>query len=159
MTTVPWGATNPDEVARKQAIPLSTRNDVHMQVGDTLADADVDCDEGTVCRERPLDRRREQLDALEEGADGGGGEIIKRAIVPLRDDQTVASQQRTDIEEGQGGGIVEHNIGGGLASDDGAERARAFGPANRVGLVHGLRPRQSQHQLTEADPRSPARAR
>ena len=65
------------------------------------------------------------LHPLEERADVG--ELGQRHDVVDRHDEDVAGEQRRAVEEGDGDVVAEHDLGGGGAGDDRAERAPRVG--------------------------------
>ena len=112
-------AAGPEEPA--QAVALRARHDVHVEVGDALADDVVVGDERSLRPERSGHHRGHALHALEERPDVD--ELGQRHDVVGRHHEDVAGEQRRAIEEGDGDLVAVHDLGRRRAGDDGAERA------------------------------------
>ncbi len=85
-----------------QAITFISRDDVDVQVGDALADAVIDGDEGSFGFEGALDGGFQFLHGLKQRAHLGGRQIRQGGDVCRRDQQNMAGEERTVIEERDG---------------------------------------------------------
>src|ERR1700730_5383476 len=82
-----------------QAIALPARNDVHVEMGDALADAIVGGDERSFRPHAQLDRGREHSHIREQRRKERIRQVLDGFEVTLRDEETVARKQGSMVEE------------------------------------------------------------
>ncbi len=98
-----------------------------MDVRHALADSIVHRVEEPVGLHPHLDGAREALHMAEESASQLGREIENSLVMAPRDQQAMAREQWTMIEEGQEVGVLEDQVSGELARGYPAERALGDG--------------------------------
>jgi hypothetical protein len=116
----------PEEPA--QPVALGPRYDVHVGVGDRLADHVVHRDEGPLGAQGLGHHRRQSLGRREHGAEQRGRQVGQRHVVLTRDDQGVPLEHRTVVEEADHFVVLEHERSRDLTGDDPTEQARVSHP-------------------------------
>ena len=104
---------------------MATRHDVNMEVRHALADHVIDCQERAFGSGRSGQGPRQALRQGEERPHFGDRQIGKGRDMRPGHEQNVAGQEGEAIEECDPRCIVEDDLGGRIAADDGAENARA----------------------------------
>ena len=97
---------------------------MHVEVGDALAHPVVHRDERAIGPERDFHRGSDALDALEKRTQRVDGKVEQRLDVVSRDDEHVAGKDGPLVEECDRDVVVEHDMRGLCARDDGAKGAR-----------------------------------
>ena len=92
------GAAGPEEAA--EAVAAFARDDVDVKMRDALADDVVHGDEGALRFHYLLHFAREHLSVGEKRADQGGGKIGQSGVVRFGNEQDVAGEKGTNVEEG-----------------------------------------------------------
>ena len=106
-----------------QTISLAPGDDVHVEVGNTLAHTIIDGHEGAF-RLHPLrDGPGEQPDAFEKWTDEEVWQIEERFDVALYDEERVPGKERAMIEESERNVVLKNLMAGHAAANDIAERA------------------------------------
>ena len=98
----------PEEPA--QTVLTTPRHDVHMKMGDALADDVVVGHERAVSIERRRHHRRDRAHALEQRTDLFGLQFGKRHDVTPGHDQGVSGEQRRPVEERHGDIVTPHLV-------------------------------------------------
>ena len=114
-------ASRPGKVAAEEAVVVATGHDVDMEVRHALADDIVDGHERAFATSRQGHGARQALRQSEQWSHLGNGQIGKGPNMRPGHEQNVAGQERASIEECDPRWIVEHDLGGCFAADDGAE--------------------------------------
>jgi hypothetical protein len=131
----------PGKVAAEEAIVVATRHDVDVEVRHALTDHIVNRHERAVATGSVRHGASQTLREGEEWAQLGDGQIEKGPNMLPGHEQNVAGQERPSIEEGDACWIVENDLGGRIAADDGAEDtpgiARTIGRLERNVEDHG----------------------
>ena len=117
----PWAYSRPRPEEAAQPVALRPRHDVHVEVGDALADDVVVGDERALRAQRHGHGGSDQLHPLEERPDVR--QLGQRHDVLRRDDEHVPGEQRRPVEERHGDVVAVDDLGQLLAGDDGAEGA------------------------------------
>lgn len=99
------------------------RDDVDVQVGHALAHPVVGGHERAVSAETDFEGVGNLADPLEKWSDLGRGQVDDGLPVGPRHHQDVSLEDRAPVEKGHGHSIVEHDLSGIDARDDGAETA------------------------------------
>ena len=103
---------------------MVTRYDMDMEVRHALADDIVDRHERTVATGGLCHGACQTSREGEEWSHVGEGQIGKGRDMLPGQEQHVARQERSSIEEYDASWIVQHDLGGRIAADDGAEDTR-----------------------------------
>jgi hypothetical protein len=114
-------ATRPGQVAAEEAVVVATRHDVNVEVRHALADDIVNRQERASVTSCQGHGARQVPREGEERAHFGGRQIGKRRDMQPGHQQHVAGQERASIEECDPRWIVEDDLGGCFAAEDGAE--------------------------------------
>jgi predicted alpha/beta hydrolase len=104
------------------------RDRVHVKVSDALADAVVDTDEHPVGFQAGFDRPSDPLRGAKQRRKKVLRQIHQRNDVLSRNDQDMALEHGSAIEEGENLGFVKHAVGRPLAGDDLTEQASIHEP-------------------------------
>jgi hypothetical protein len=121
VTLVTVRVARPGKIAAEEAIVVATRHDVNMKVRHTLADHIVDRHERSVATGGLGHGASQASREGEKWSHVRDGHVGKRCDMLPRHEQQVAGQERTSIEEGNAGWIVEDDLGRCITADDGAE--------------------------------------
>src|SRR5581483_8882107 len=111
----------PEEAA--QPVLAVAGHDVHVEVGDGLADDVVGGDERPLGAGRLADRDRERAGVGEYPGQEVVRKVPDRLPVLARHEEAVAGKERAVVEEGQRRAVLEDDVGARLARHDGAEGA------------------------------------
>ena len=111
----------PEETA--QAVFFSPRNNVYVQVRHALAHPVVNREKRAVRLHALFDGARQHLDIAEERRNELRGKILERFIVRLRNQQRVAREKRTVVQERHGYVVFKNDIAFQITRDDLAELA------------------------------------
>lgn len=101
---------------------------MQVGVGDALADDVVEGEERPVTPQRTALCRRHPSGRLPHARSRLSGELGDGWMVTAGDNQSVAVEQRPDVQEGDDISVLEHHVCGGISGDYGVEDA--------VGLAH-----------------------
>jgi len=118
---VPVRSASPGKVAAEEAIVMAARYDMDMEVGHALADYIVDCHERAFATGGLSHGAGQTSREDEEWSHVGDGQIGKGRDMLPGNEQHMAGQERSSIKEGDASWIVEDDLGGRIATNDGAE--------------------------------------
>jgi hypothetical protein len=117
-----------------QAVLLSTRNNMNVQMRHTLAHVIVDANKSSFSHHRFFERPRNPLGNSENGDDQGRGQIDKGLIMGLGDNEAMSGEQRPVIEESQCMLVFIDSVTFSLALNDFAEPAIRVQIPDRLGF-------------------------
>jgi len=145
----------PEEAA--QAVLFPTGNDMHVQVGDTLADSIIDRDKRAFGLHAMLDRASQHLGITEKWRDERRGKIFERLIMLPGNQQRVAGKKRAMVQKRERDVVFKNDVARHIMRDDLAELAcrsmfhqLATGPSPRLSEAMMVSLRSSEART--ADP-------
>lgn len=120
-----------------KTILMPSGNNVDVKVRYTLADAIVYCDESTVSVEAQFNRPGQHLGACKNVTDQTSGQVVQSLAVFFRNEQAVAWEDRSIVQEGQCEFVFEHDGTLDRPGNDSAECATSLVlPTNRHSCRH-----------------------
>jgi hypothetical protein len=107
-----------------QTVSSTSRHDMNVEVRDALADLVVDGDKGSRCLHRGAYGNRYRSDRLEQRPDRWTRQLFDRLMMEAGDDEHVPREERSVIEECDGGVVLGDDQRVSVAAGYLAERAR-----------------------------------